>query len=1461
MKKIYLILLFFYLIVSTTSAQCSLYPVSLASRIQQSTLILEGKVIARQSFWNSAKNYIYTSNLVEVKQILKGELSGTRIEIITEGGELGLMKQSVEPSLQLVQNDEGVFTLINHSAASQFESPVYQAYSDAQGFIKFNLNNHTASAPFDTYKDINGDFKKELENLLGRSLPNLVPQGTNNKYSNNTIASVTGFSPTIITAGTFSVLTITGAGFGTTQGTSIVEFKNADDGGATFIGAAPSQYISWSNTQIQVIVPTRASTVSGTAGTGQIRVTVAGSPTLSTQTLTVNYGELNVYYSTNSTMHNTRHVDLNGSAGITWRMYTSFDANAAAKASFLRSFSTWRCNTYINWLLGATTTTNAIAFDGIDIIRFDIGSELPAGVLGRCTSYYNGCIVGLNVYWYVSELDICFDEPTTSAITWQFGPANATGVQYDFETVSLHELGHGHQLSHVINTNDPMHYALANAQNKRSLITQDIAAGLDVMTRNVSPGICTYSAMAAINPTLCGASAPTASFTVPTNICIGQSLNLIDQSTNSPTSWSWTITGSSQNTSSQQSLTVTYATAGIYTITLVSSNGIGSSIITTNTIAVIASPTISVVSASICSGSSTLVTASGALTYTWNPGALNGASQNLNPPSSTIYTITGAIGSCLGSGTVAVNVVASPSVIVSNAQICSGNSTLVTATGASSYTWNPGNLVGATQNLNPTVTTIYSVTGANSSCQALTTLTVSVFTTPTISANNALICSGSPTLITASGASSYSWNPGNLIGASQNLNPVSLTVYTITGANGSCIGLTTLTVNILTSPTLVVNNALICAGSSTLMLASGASSYTWNPGNLIGASQLLAPHSTVIYTLTGTTASCNDTKTLSVTVNIIPALSATNASVCAGSSVNVIVGGATSYTWNPGNLSGSSQFLQPLANTIYTITGSNGTCLNQTNVTVSVTSAPLIVVTSGTLCAGSSTILTASGANSYTWNTATYAGGSATVNPLSTTIYSVIGSLATNACTSIATATLTVFQLPSLIAVANPSSICLPGTSTLSASGALTYTWNPNGVTSASCVVNPVALTIYTVNGSDGNCYNTATVQIGVNNGLTISVNDATICSGATAILSASGATSYSWNPGSLSSSSISVSPAFSATYQVQGFVGACTASTQAFVTVLITPTITVPDLNPAICIGQNYTTTYSGATTYTTMPGNFNGPNVILNPTATTIFTVTASSPTISLCDASLSYTLNVFSQATLNIVATPTFVCLGSSATLSATGGTNYIWNPGNLSGSNITISPSVTTIYTITTLPASGSCTSSAEYTIGVRPNPTISINPKSYVVCYGNTAALTANGASHYTWKPGNLFGSVYVVAPAMNTTYTVTGETNGCSKDTTAQVIVSICANIPKSNLSDGLQVYPNPFNSNLNIDFDAEYTGKMMVYTTLGQLLQEHDLKDSKHVQLNLVQYAKGVYFIKLVSENENQVYFKVLKD
>lgn len=1816
MKKIYLLFILLSLNTGITSAQCSMYPVSLAARVQQSTLIIKGKVIAHQSFWNSAKNYIYTSNLVDVEQVLKGELTTTQVEIITEGGEIALTKQKVDPSLQLASNEEGIFTLINYSTASQFEAPVYQAYGDAQGFIKFNLEDNTATAPFDQYKDINGDLKKELENLLGSTLNNLVPPISYGKYSTNTVASVTGFSPTVITAGTFSVLTITGTGFGSTQSTSKVEFKNADDGGATFITAEGSQYVSWSNTQIQVIVPTRASTVSGTAGTGQIRVTVAGSPTLSAQTLTVDYGELNVFYSGTNAVYNTRHVDLNGSAGVTWRMYTSFDANTAAKAAFLRSFSTWRCNTYINWLLGPTTTTNVVAFDGTDIIRFDIGTELPVGVLGRCTSYFNGCIVGPNVFWYVAELDICFDEPTTSAITWQFGPGNATGIQYDFETVSLHELGHGHQLSHVINTSDPMHYALANAQNKRNLIAQDIAAGVDVMTRNTSPGVCSFSAMAALNPTLCGATAPTASFTIPSSICAGQNLSLIDQSSGGPTIWSWTITGASPASSTQQTLNVTYPTAGVYTISLIAGNGIGSSTVTSTTITVVANPTVSVASASICSGTSTLLTASGATSYTWNPSALTGASQNLNPLTTTVYTINGANGSCAGSTTLTVNVVTSPTLSVNNAQICSGSSTLLTASGASSYTWNPGNLSGAAQNLNPVSTTVYTIDAANGSCftsstttltvvanptlvasngqicsgtttlltvsgassytwnpgnlsgasqnlnpssstiytingasgaclgsttlnltvltsptiaisnaqicsgtstlmtasgattytwnpgnlsgasqnlnplintsysvsgsigscTAITVMNVSVTTTPTLSAPNAFICAGSPTLLTATGATSYTWNPGNLSGASQNLNPVSSTVYTVNGANGNCVSTKTLnltvqalpaiftlasptvvcagnsanllgggastytwtngapgfsltgssvnvtptvttvytvaasdgtcvntttlmvaanpnptlslssgticsgtstfitatgansytwlpislpgatqtlsplansiytvigttlfncvdtktlsitvnttptlnitngiicaggstlitvsgastytwnpgalsgasqnlspsgttvytvtgtsnnclntkTLNLIVTPnpTLSVSNATICSGTSTLITAGGASTYTWNPGNLTGASQNLGPASTSIYTVSGTSSNCSNTKTLSITVNITPTLVTTNATVCAGSSVNVSVSGASSYTWNPGNLSGASQFLSPLTTTQYTISGSSLNCLNQTNLTITVNPVPNISVPNGTLCAGSTTIITATGANTYTWNTPIYSGGTATLNPLSTTIYSIIGSFNATGCSSSATSTLTVFQKPVMFSIAIPTVICSGSTSTLNVGGAASYTWNPSGLTGAGVIVSPNSSTTYTVNGFDGFCFNSTTVQVSVNATPTLSASNYSMCSGNSISMSASGATSIIWNPGNLSGNTVTVSPFNNTTYTLLGTSPAnCTASALVNVSVAPSPTLQTVSSTSVPCYGYPVILTASGANSYTWIPTGATTASNVLTPTANIVYQLIGRS---GACFASIQGTLIPNPNPTITVSASSPSICNGSTLNLNASGANLFTWIPGNLSGASVIVNPGSNQNYTVTGTYTSSGCSSTHTLNVQVIPLPSVIVNPSVVNLCVGESATLTANGAANYTWNPGNLSGANLVVSPLVTTIYTVTGETNGCAHDTTAKMNVSICENISKQSLGEGIRLYPNPFHDQLNLDFDMDYKGRIQVYNALGQVLQEQELDATKHVQLNLSQYAKGVYLVHLVSENQERVYFKVLKD
>jgi hypothetical protein len=759
------------------------------SRVSNSSLIIKGQVMAKKSFWNEAKNYIHTSNLVKVQSVLKGSLALQFIEVITEGGEVDDKIQVVEPSLQLIPGQEGVFMLNGfQSQLSQYGHQVYQAHCDQQGFIRFDVKENKAYEPFKIYGSVNEELHSALQSALNTRLPKFDLPGSGAKFtSSSSIAAITGISPTTITAGTSSTLTITGSAFGATQGTSIVEFLNADDGGATFIQPHSSQYISWSNTQIQVLVPTKASTVCGTAGTGQVRVTVAGSPTLSAQTLTVNHGELNVHITSNNTIKNTRHVGLNGNAGITWQMYTGFDASSG-KAPFIRAFNTWRCNTLINWKLGTAVLTNTIALDGVNMVRFDVGAELPGGVLGRCTSYFSACSVGTVISVYVSELDICFDSGTT----WQYGPANATGSQFDFESVAVHELGHGHQLSHVINTNDFMHYSIANAQNKRNPIANDINGGLNVMSRNTSGGVCGQPTMTAIAVGQCSLVAPTASFNVTSPLCVGNFLTLTDISTNGPTNWAWTMTGGAISSATTQNTSTSYSSPGTYTVSLVATNGVGSSSTLSKTVSIVAIPTVAVTSNTMCAGTSATLIASGATSYTWSPGGMTGATQTVSPASTQVYNVTGSNGTCSNTANGTMSVIANPTVNVNNASICIGSPTVITASGATTYTWNPGALTGATQTLNPGSNATYTVLGKSGNCNsAPKSFTITVNANPTVSAVASLtfICAGQTTTLTASGATNYTFNPGSLTGNNVSVSPATTTTYNVIGTTtAGCSG-------------------------------------------------------------------------------------------------------------------------------------------------------------------------------------------------------------------------------------------------------------------------------------------------------------------------------------------------------------------------------------------------------------------------------------------------------------------------------------------------------------------------------------------------------------------------------------------------------------------------------------------------------------------------------------------------
>lgn len=489
--KTALIFLFFFSFLNYSVAQNLMYEISLSEQVAASSQIVEGKVISKKSYWDANHEKIFTVNTIEVYKVFKGK-DQSFVEVITQGGAVGMKIHQVNPSLKLRVGDVGVFTLINHSIS--FESAKkgtyasFKAYSSKQGFYKYDVTDNVVANPFIKTEGITEVFYDELTKLTKKDFSEMKSFDVDkengllkkNASSKQLAATILSINPTTSSAGTKSVLTITGTGFGTS---GVVEFKNADDGGSTWVAAYDSEIVSWSDTEIQV-------EINSGAGTGNIRVDPDIGPSeVSGDILTISYAELNVYSDAVNTgvdvAYQTHHTNTNISGGMTWQMFTDFDANTAAKESFIRALDTWRCETKINWIIGAVNGTDVIADEGINIIRFDNGNELDVGILGETTSRFSGCTFngGTDAQWYVSELDMVFDEETN----WEFGPANAAGGKIDFESVAVHELGHGHQLGHVIDLGDAiMHYSVSANTTNRILSANDIAGANDVHSRSTT---------------------------------------------------------------------------------------------------------------------------------------------------------------------------------------------------------------------------------------------------------------------------------------------------------------------------------------------------------------------------------------------------------------------------------------------------------------------------------------------------------------------------------------------------------------------------------------------------------------------------------------------------------------------------------------------------------------------------------------------------------------------------------------------------------------------------------------------------------------------------------------------------------------------------------------------------------------------------------------------------------------
>ncbi|WP_226176882.1 T9SS type A sorting domain-containing protein [Hymenobacter lucidus] len=472
---------------------CLLVPLPAAERARQAALVVEAEVLDARGFWDASHRRIYTSHRLRVYSVLKGQLPA-ELTIITEGGQVELDEQRLTNTLRLQPGDQGVFFLRPAAFAGTPAGPAWTPYASEQGFIRYQLADASAAEPFRAYPLVGPDFYAELSATLGQARREVQPnpalrqaqlRRTPVEAAKGQAPVISSLGPTTLPAGIGAVLTLSGSGFGSTRGTGTVDFRSADDGGVTFTQAQATDYVSWTDTQIRVRVPSYGST-GNPAGTGTVRVTTAaGLQTTSSTAVVIPYAATNVQAQNSSAIVRPNHINQNGEGGYTFRFETAFATNQPAAAAFQRALLTgWRCQTGVNWIVGPNRTAAGAGSDGENSVGFDVGAQLPTNVLGRTTSYYQGCFnPDGTISFRVGEIDMQFDD----GVNWQYGPSLPSGQQYDFETVVLHELGHAQQLGHVNASTAVMYYGVARGRSNRTLTVNDRSGGRRIVRTQSFP--------------------------------------------------------------------------------------------------------------------------------------------------------------------------------------------------------------------------------------------------------------------------------------------------------------------------------------------------------------------------------------------------------------------------------------------------------------------------------------------------------------------------------------------------------------------------------------------------------------------------------------------------------------------------------------------------------------------------------------------------------------------------------------------------------------------------------------------------------------------------------------------------------------------------------------------------------------------------------------------------------------
>ncbi len=815
----------------------------------------------------------------------------------------------------------------------------------------------------------------------------------------------------------------------------------------------------------------------------------------------------------------------------------------------------------------------------------------------------------------------------------------------------------------------------------------------------------------------------------------------------------------------------------------------------------------------VCAGNTTL-SATGAVTYTWNYGAAYTQTFNASVGGTTNINVVGTdMQGCktASSNFSLVGIYSTPMSISapSNNSICLGDSVYVSVVGANSFTWSNG-FTGCCQFLKPTLSNPNFTVHASGLCTPTTNFSIpfNVFTGPpvnsfTVNYNNVPVCPNTSFTVQGVGSNFYmKWGAtgqyNNLVNAFVTSANPTFTAIALSATN-SCGTPSVITMSVLPMPTLAVSGSTnICENQSATLGALGANTYTWDyfqPGPSYTTGTTTTNFNVI---LAGTNAAgCTSYSTFPVVVENSGIISSPNATnVCIGANVFTLSAQpfATSgtYSWSTGATT-QSIVVTPTVTTTYTLIVNSNLCgvkIHTLTIVVNPNFVNPITYTNTPVCMGKTYTVTLNGAASYqvnygpvfTSNTYTY------MQNYTWPGFVIVTGTLSNGCITSTNIVLTAAPNPIISAFGPPGNQgCITSTVNLTAYGASTYTWSSGGTGSVTAVTPSVNTSYSVIGTSTSGCTGTATTPV-----------------------------VFGVNP----------------------------------------PTITITPASPSVCPGSLFSLTASATSGNSFLWSDNTNAAVTTNTiNMPTVYTVTCSN---AYCSSTKTVQVNIHNPVSLSL--TPGTLCTGVSNVLSYTaapaGGTLFV--NGMPTNTILTLSPNT---YSLSyKYQDTGSCVLKTSTIITVYQTPCLKISASSYSSCVGGQVTFTGSPAGGF-FSGSNISGNTLSLPAVGNYTASYTYlDLNNCANTICTEINASICTSL---NMEDNdlkmITIFPNPSHNAVTISDPNGGSLRLKIYDISGRLIDDRKLEINSN-EIDISGYTNGLYIFYL-ENNTNRRFIKIIKE